>query len=381
MKSKQESVSSFQMASLLLTFTTGSSVIFIPGQITNAAKNGAWISILISYLLGVMILAILIYLYKRAPELSWVGFMRKTAGPWVTSLLLIPLTFVIFWQLAAIVIEIGGFFKSTMMKDTPNSIIQGLFFLTVALTARAGIEVMARMFLLLLIFMYIFVMAVLLLASPLFHGEYLLPVIPDGFKPILYGAYISYGFPYAEIALFSLLLPFTRRKESGRLTKYLHLALFINCLTLVFSILCTIMVLGPMSGHLNYSLFQLARLISIQDILERVESVIGFSLIIGVYMKAAIVLFMITTLLSDWFNIKDSRLLTYPVALIGLLLSVSMYPDEITFFVDGYTMWTLIDHTAYVMPLLIIFVVALFRRKKGGTSSPTAASSSQNGKP
>ncbi len=269
MNNKQESVSSLQLASLLLTFATGSSIIFIPGQMTNAAKNGAWISILISYLMGAIILAALIYLYKRAPELSWVEFMRKTVGNWITTLLLIPFIIVLFWQLAAIVIEIGGFFKSTMMKDTPNSIIQGLFFLTAALTARAGIEVMSRMFTMLLVFMYVFVVFVLLLASPLFHGEYLLPVMPEGFKPILYGAYISYGFPYAEIALFSLLLPFTRKKESGRLTKYLQLALFINCLTLILSILCTIMVLGPMSGHLNYSLFQLARLISIQDILER----------------------------------------------------------------------------------------------------------------
>jgi spore germination protein KB len=223
---------------------------------------------------------------------------------------------------------------------------------------------MARMFILLLVFMLLFAIVVMLLASPLFHAQYLLPIMPDGMKPILHGAYIAYGFPYAEIALFCLLLPYTRRKDTEHLHKYMQIALLINCVTLILSIVCTIMVLGPLAGHLNYSLFQLARLISIQDILERVESVIGFSLIIGVYMKAAIVLFMLSTLLSQWFRIQDNRFLIYPVALIGLLLSITMYPNEITYFVDGYTIWTLIDHTTYITPLIIVGIVAYVRRKR-----------------
>lgn len=357
-----ETVSSLQMASLFLTFVTGSAIIFIPGQLAAVAANGAWISVLLSYAAGAMLLAAILYLYRWSSGEGLVLILRHTVGKWGMYALLIPLTAVLFWQLAAIVIEISSFFKSTMLKDTPSPVIQGLFFLIAALSARSGIEVMSRMFTLLLIFMFFFAMMVMVLAVPLFHPEYLLPVMPDGIKPILHGAYISYGFPYAEIVLFSLLLPYTRRKEAGKLGAYMQLALLVNGTALCLSIVCTLMVLGPLSGHLNYSLFQLARLISIQDILERVESVIGFSLIIGVYMKAAIVLFMICHLLSEWFELDNWRLLVCPVALIGLLLSATMYPNLVTYFSDGYTIWPVIDHISYVGPLLIACVISWFKR-------------------
>ncbi|MHA7966918.1 GerAB/ArcD/ProY family transporter [Paenibacillus sp. CAU 1782] len=370
MNAKQQTVSALQMAALFLTYVTGSAIIFIPGQLAAAAGNAAWISLLLAYGMGALLLAAVLYLFHWSQGEGWVGILRQTVGNGVASVLLIPFAAGVFWQLAAIVIEIGSFFKSTMMKDTPTAVTQTLFFLIAALTARAGIEVMARMFTLLLIFMFLFAIVVMLLASPLFHTEYLLPVLPDGIKPVLHGTYIAFGFPYAEVILFSLLLPFTRRKEAGSLGKFFQLALLINGLTLCMSIVCTFMVLGPLSGHLNYSLFQLARLISIQDILERVESVIGFSLIIGVYMKATIVLFMLSQLLSEWFKLNNTRLLICPVALIGLLLSITMYPNQITYFSDGYTLWTIIDSAVYVCPLLLAFAFSLFRGKPG--KSPAA---------
>lgn len=52
-------------------------------------------------------------------------------------------------------------------------------------------------------------------------------------------------------------------------------------ITLVTSIVCSIMALGPLADELKYSLYQLARLIFIGEIIDRIESVIGISLIMG----------------------------------------------------------------------------------------------------
>jgi spore germination protein KB len=270
-------------------------------------------------------------------------------------------------MLAAIVMDIGVFFKSTMMKQTPSYMIHTLFFFLAALTARAGIEVMARMFILLLFTMFGFSIIVWIAVAPYYHPYYLLPVMPDGIKPILHGTYIAFGFPYAEISLFAMLLPYVRKQEEPILGKQMYFALLINGVTLLTSVVCSIMAEGPLVGQLKYSLYQLARLIYFQEIFERVESVIGFSLIAVSYMKATIVLFIVTKVLSRLLKLEDERLLVFPITLICLILSITMYSNE-TEFVEGVNViWPLFNNTAYNLPLLLVMAVTLFRRagKKG----------------
>ncbi|UKS28248.1 spore germination protein [Paenibacillus sp. HWE-109] len=362
-----ESISSFQVGMLFLAGMTGSSIVLIPGPLAGAAKNGAWISFLLAFALGMFILTCVLYLQRKYPGMAFIEYSRQSIGKWLTIIVAVPYICAMFWQVAAIVIEIGGFFKSTMMKETPSYAINCLFFIVIALTARAGIEVMARMFVVLLFMMFGFIFLVLALVSPYFHPEFLLPIIPDGIKPVLHGAYIAYGFPYVEVALYAAILPFVRKKDKDKIGKYMVFALIINGITLLASIVCSIMVLGPLTGELKYSLFLLARLIFIQEILERTESVIGFSLIIGSYMKTSILLFILTNVISQLFKLKDDRILTYPIAVICLLLSITMYPNEPSFMEDGYVMWTLFDNFAYLLPLILIIIVTIFRSKKSGT--------------
>lgn len=351
---KKESISSIQTALLFLVGITGSSIILIPASVTGAARNGAWISFLIAWLAGFLLLLSILYLQKQHPGLTFMEYSRRMVGRPVATIMAILFLLALFWQEAAIVIEVSGFFKSTMMKNTPSPVINAMFFTMAALTARAGIEVMARMFSILALIMFGCVTAVLLLVSVNFHPEFLLPVMPDGIKPILHGAYIAYGFPYAEVVIFSWILQFVRKDEAHRLGRDMCSAFVINGITLLFSIISSIIVLGPLAGDLKYSLYQLARLVFVQEIIERIESVIGLSLIIGSYMKSTIVLFIITRLLSQLSGLSNYRIVIFPTTLICLLLSVTMYANEASFVEDGYVMWPLFNTIAYVVPMLIV---------------------------
>ncbi|AJY73540.1 GerAB/ArcD/ProY family transporter [Paenibacillus beijingensis] len=359
---KQETVSSIQMAMLFLTYVTASAIVNIPAPLTGAAKNGAWISILLACTMGMLILACVLYLHRQYPGLTFIEYTRKAIGRWLTIIVAIPFLCSAFLQLANIVIDIGGFFSTSMLRSTPNYVVQSIFFFMAALTARAGIEVMARMSVLLIISMLGFVIAVLLMVSPYFHPDYLLPVMPNGIKPILHGAYIAYGFPYGEVTLFAAMLPFVRVKERPKIGKYLFLAIIVNGFTLLTSVVCSIMANGPLVGELKYSLFQLARLINIQEIIERIESVIGFSLIAGSYMKASIQLFILTNVLSQLLKLQDERLLTFPIAFVCLLLSLTMFKDEMEFVETVSVIWPLLLNVTYVLPLLLIVAVTLIKR-------------------
>ncbi|MFC5652522.1 GerAB/ArcD/ProY family transporter [Paenibacillus solisilvae] len=203
-------------------------------------------------------------------------------GPWLTALLSIPFILLVFHMVSGIVLDVGIFVTTTMMRETPIFVLNSLIFLLIAFTVRAGIEVMVRMFTNLILIMLFFVFIVLLLSIPNYKMDQLLPIMPEGFKPIMHGAYFTFGFPYAEIFLFATILPFVKKKQGIKygMKRYMFIALIallLNIIILILSVLCVNMVLGPAIGDIKFSLYMVARMIDIQEIVQRIESVIGMS--------------------------------------------------------------------------------------------------------
>jgi spore germination protein KB len=251
-----------------------------------------------------------------------------------------------------------------MMRATPPYVFHSLILLVAAMTARAGIEVMARMFVLLLCYLIFFTLIVLVLAMPHYQVGNLLPVFPEGLKPVIHGTYMILGFPYGEVVLFSLILPFVRKEKDNPLKKYMFLSLLIHGFLLCISILCTIMALGPLAGSFKFSLFQLARLINIREIITRIESFTGIALIVGSYMKTTIMLFILKETLSRVLKLKDERIMIFPVTVISLLLTLTMFKTEIEFVESVFVVLPLVITIVLVLPLLFITFVTFFRGKK-----------------
>ncbi|MFC5703973.1 endospore germination permease [Cohnella faecalis] len=358
MMQKRYTVSSWQMAALFLAYITGSAIVWIPAPLTGAAKNAAWISLWLAFGLGTLVLACILYLHRRYPDLTFVEYSELTLGRIATTIIAIPFLGMLLLMLSNITIGISQFFNSTMMRETPSYVFHLLILFTAAITVRAGIEVMARMFMLLLIALFIFVFSVLLLNLSSYRPELLTPVFEQGFKQTFFGIYQTWGFPYGEIILFSTVLPFIRR-DRQHLGKLMFSALLINAISLSLSILCTIMALGPMAATVKFSLFELARLVEVADIIERIESVIGMTLIAASYMKATIVLFIFNATLSRLLRLQDEKILIFPTAFLTFLLTMTMYRNELEFNENVTAEWPLIITFFGVVPNLIIILVTV----------------------
>ncbi|NOU90598.1 GerAB/ArcD/ProY family transporter [Paenibacillus sp. LMG 31460] len=365
---KRISVSSRQMATLFLSFLTGSAIVNIPAPLTGAAKNAAWMSLWMANGLGMLLLFCILYLHRKYPDLTLIQYSRQALGRVMTVIIAVPFLLIFFDMLADIVGDIGGFFKSTMMRETPTYVFHILVLFTAAMTVRSGIEVMARMFTLLVITIFMFSAVVMLLMIPNYNVELLMPLLPDGFKPVLHGAYIAWGFPYAEMILFSMVLPFARPDQEP-LGKFMFVVLLISGISLTLVIVCTIMALGPLAANIKFSLFTLARMIELAEVIERVESVIGLALIVGSYMKASIVLFAINLGLSQLFRLQDERILIFPITFVALLLSLTMFRNDFEFMEHVGTVWPLLITVTGVVPILLLTIVTAFKSRRKQESS------------
>ncbi|MDP4097112.1 spore germination protein [Paenibacillus sp. P96] len=361
---KEQTISSGQLSILFFVFMTGSAIINVPGPLVLRAGNGAWLSLMIAGIVGAGVLTCMLYLHRKYPGLNYMAYSRKLVGPFFTYVFGFMAIFFLHYMQSAIVLDAGLFMVTSMLRETPLYVFNLLLFMVAALTARAGIEVMARMFTLIIGIVIFCTVAVLLLAIPLYHVDYLLPILPKGIIPVMHGVYTASGFPYMEVIVFAMLLPCVRADQRGKTGRYMFLSLGLNIIILCISTVCAIMTLGPLTGDTMYSLFALARLIEFQEIIQRIESVIGMSLIADSYMKVAIALYVLNAILCELFRIKDRTILILPLALIGFLNTLVTFNGTTEWFNFVSVIHPVWNFFSLTLPLLILTLTAVIRKRK-----------------
>lgn len=363
MDTRGHTISSTQLGILFFTFLTGSSIINIPGPLIAAANNSAWLSILLSWSAGCLLLTGMLYLHRRFPKTDFIEISSKLIGKVATFVIVIILLLpYIIHMGTGITLDVGLFMESSMMSETPIYIFTSTILIVTVVTVMAGIEVIAQMFTLLIVTLLVFVGIVLLLSIPDYDFSNLKPLIPSKFKPVLLGAYMSFTFPYAELVLFSMLIPFVKEDEQKRIPKVMYASMTLNLIILILVTMCTILVFGPIAGDRKFPMFELARMIEVQEIIQRIESVIGMSLIVGSYMKVTITLYVMNLILVRLFNIRDSRMFILIVGLIFFLNGKASF--------TGVRKWVEIvsylgpiwSPFVFVLPVVLLLAVSVIRR-------------------
>jgi spore germination protein KB len=265
---------------------------------------------------------------------------------------------------ANITLGLSSFFSITMMVETKQYIFHFLILLSAALTAHAGFEVMARMFTLMLVFTYFTIAVILLFLLPMYDPWMLLPQLNEGIKPILYGAYISYGFPYSEIYVFAPLMCFVQPNQKEPLGRFMIYASVINVATMIAVSVCAFMVMGETAGTRKFVLYSMARLLELPGIVERVESIAGITLIAGSFIKTTIAIFSLSVTFSRLFKFNNTRLVIFPLTGLIFFLSMTMFPNEAEAVETWNVLWPLISSICAI-PIVIAVIVSLVRSPSG----------------
>lgn len=357
-----ESIGNWQMIILFQAFITGSSILNIQGPMIGIAENGAWISIMLINAFSFLILLLILNLHEKYPDESYIQYSKKLLGKPLALIFGIPFLLWLFHLNANITYGMGQFFTTSMMKSTPLYVFHFLILMVAGLTVRAGIEVMARMFNGLLFFVIFIILMIFLLNITHYHPEFLLPVVPEGWKPVLHGAYVGFGFPYMDIMYFAMILPFLKKEKGKPFKRWMYAGLLFNGLILAFTIVSSIMILGPIAGNEKFPIYQAARIIEIGEIIQRVESVFGMALIIGSYMKITMMLFIINEVFTQLFNLSDKRAFVFPNMLLVYLFSLTMYENEVELGESGSIMETIIAFFLGFVPLVIVTLRSHFKK-------------------
>ncbi|MNN03845.1 Spore germination protein YndE [compost metagenome] len=352
--------SPLQFFSLLVLFQLGTALVVNLGM--DAGKD-AWIAVLAGMMIGMLLYLGYAFLYTLFPDKLPTQYSRILYGKYVGGVIGFAYT-VFYMNKASRDLMDGGLlvFASTL-KETPLFIINTMMMLTVVYVLHKGVEVLARTAFILLWVVFLIGMIILLLVlfSGILDFTRILPVLSNGFQPVLKSVYRqNYQFPFGEIICFTMIMPFLSNQKAGLRAGLLSILL--SGLILSATVVITISVLGvEIAGRSIFPLLTMVGKASIGDFVQRMDILVVMVLIIGDFFKISVYFYAAVIGISDLMQIPYRKVL-YPLALIVLFSSLTIARTYSEHVKKGGDVLYKMDPLFYViLPAALIIAALIYR--------------------
>ncbi|MGO4108500.1 GerAB/ArcD/ProY family transporter [Paenibacillus sp. YAF4_2] len=353
-----------QFMILIMVGTIGDSILIMPTITAGSSKQDAWLSMLLAFIGGLAAGGLFGAIANQLQRISLYEAIRQRLGVWFGGFIFLLFLFPSFMCILTLFSEMSQFMTTQLMPETPVIAIIILFAAVIIIAYRYGIEAYARMGELLFpVFMGLFLLLVVFLL-PQIKWTNLHPIMATGMLPIINGSLPAFASGFVEMAVLLMLVPYVA--GSSRLTRPILTGFAVGGMVLFLVVLLSILVLGPnLMQSKYYPTFVLAQKITIGHFLERIEAIMAFLWIITVFYKTLIHFFTVTTGLAQVFRLQESKMLTIPLGMILLVLTVVGTPNIVVYneILQLYYPW--FDMTFFlVLPLIILCLLLAVKPKQ-----------------
>lgn len=362
-------ISGFQFFCLIFLFEIGSSSLI---GLAVAAKQDAWISLLIAIIMGCILLIVYIKLYEIFPDKLFTKYVEDIVGTYPGKLLAI-IYIVYFMYIAARVLRDFEELLVITLYNASSLITIGILMMILIMYAiYKGYEVFARVnevafFLIVLIFIAVVGFE---LISKVIDLNNLKPVLENGWEPIFKSAFpLTVTFPFGEIITLAMFMPYLKNPKNAM--KVGVPALFFAGLMLVVLTILNISILGvDVQQRATYPLLTAVSYINIANFIQRLDSLIVIVMVLGGFIKITVFFFCATHGAAQLFKVKKNDTLTYPIAVIILISSIWMAPNYLEHYKEGLDIVPYYLHIPLqiIIPIVLL-IIALIQKKMNQKSS------------
>lgn len=369
---ENEKISARQFGLLVVLFTIGSSILIIPASLAADAKQGAWFGAILGSLFGILLVWLYTAISQNFPESTFVQLTEKLLGRWLGKT--VSLFFIVFvFILGSLILRnIGDFLTTQIMPETPIQAIHVLFLIAVIIGARLGIETLARLVDLLFPWVALFFIILTVSLTPQMKLENIQPLFEGGIKPLVRSVLTMLSAPFMELIVFLMITPAINRSDkikasflTGTLIGGMLLTLIVTLSILVLSAEITLRNLYPS--------YALAKMINIGDFIQRIEIIMAGIWFISIFFNLVLCFYASALGLAQVLNVQDYRILTFPLGMIMLVISILAYPNTAYYFSFFPKIWLPYAFTfSFFIPLLLLILSSIRRRRlqKHKTASP-----------
>jgi spore germination protein KB len=351
----------YQVALLLVLSRTIAPIIFLPVVTLGETRTSAWVAALIAIFPSLILGWLILKLASKFPKETIIEYAPKLLGRWLGGILSLSLIFFFFFNFSFTLRQFGEFVVNSSMPETPIEVFAGLLAIGILYGVNQGVETIARgnAFVLPIILGSVFL--AIIGAAPNMKAEALLPIISVPWLEIFKGVLLVFSW-FAELTVLLILYPMINKPREAHLPIYG--SIIFSCIFVAIIAISTIAVLGPLEAmDQTYPFYSVVKMISLADVIERLESIFLAIWTASVYLKGCIYLFCTLYSLSQFLNLKDYKALASPLALLGIFTSIFMannYPELNSLF--SLPSWLPFIMVFSLMTPILLVVISIFRK-------------------
>ena len=358
-------IDAHQLLVLIFLFEMGSAIL-VP--IATEAKQDAWLAVLIGLAGGCCLFWIYHSLYSYYPDIPLTEYIQRILGSFLGKVLAFFYVLYFMYIAARVLRDFGEMLIIVFYPQTPLFVMNVLMVLVVVYTIRKGIEVIARTGELLFISMMLLGIfgTILIIISGIIDVSNLEPVLEEGLKPVINNVFTeTLFFPFGEIIVFAMILPYLNQKSKAMKTGLLGLVLSGLIIALIKAL--NISVLGVnLVSRSHFPLLSTIQTIEVAGFLQRLDIIFMITTVIVGFFKISLYFYASLAGTANLFNIKNSANLAYPLGLLLLVLSITIASNFSEHVYEGLQIVPLYVHLPFqvIIPGLLLIIAYFKNRKK-----------------
>jgi len=358
---KNWKINSLQFGTLV-SFTILSSLIGIGfNNVTRMAKADAYISIIISYIIGFIPILLFIYLFNQEKTINEliIDTFGKILGTIINYLLLIPIAIIGICS----VYSISNFMVSQFLSNTPIIIIYVVPSIVILYGIIKGIEALSRTSLILYVITIILVLIAILGLAPQLEFDNFKPMLENGLTLPIKGSLI---FTVSDIIPVFIMLTISKKNIANKekTTKSIIIFYTLSILMMFFNIFMTIGTLGiHLTTMYQYPEYMVLKQISFFNFLDRIENFVTIQWIFRTFMLVSMVVFYIKNTIK-----KNNNSLVLPALILAIIIALDLiiFKNNTMFTNFVYKIYPYSNLVFFIM-ILIISIVVFIKNKRRTT--------------
>ncbi|MCU6794985.1 spore germination protein [Paenibacillus sp. WQ 127069] len=363
-----EKISLSQLFVLIFSFHLGTTIVV---SVANQAKQDAWIAILLASFIGIGLIQFYSFILMKMPNKNLFEILEACFGRKIAILVSLGYIEYFIYNASRNLRDFCELIKIVIFPNTPMEFISLTFMLVIAYILYMGIEVLGRsmeIFFPYTVFFLILIMFLLYIGGNI-HLENLQPILAEGFKPILKAIFpVLLTFPNGELIVLTIIGAYVT--QCKHIKKISIISVTLAGLLLTGFTMIKISVLGfEINERSTFPLLNAAREISVANFIERLDAVVVFVMMMGIYVKVSI--FFYCALRGIGYVSKlHYRPFVIPVAMQIALFAILIAANTTEHFQEGFQLVPLYIHLPiqYIIPFLIFLFIICKNIKKGGAA-------------
>lgn len=350
-----------QLGAILLLVRITPMTLTLPNVIGMPSSQGLWITGILGTVISLPLLAWMVALCRAEGLNDVVRISRRLLGTIIGS--------VVGWLFVLYLLILAGLqlrsaseaYLTGTMPETPIWAITALTALVSAGIARRGISLIAMMSELVAFLVLVLVLLTIVLPLDVMDLRNLLPLVPEGLRPLALptGTVVSVFFDMAVLMMIAPTVISGRGLMQGTIW-----AALVAGTVLTLLIVAVTAVFGPISTALELPALSLSRIVSVGQVVERIELTMMASWTFGVGVALAVLLWAAAVASAHLLGLRCFEPLVYPLGGLAMFLGIRMWPDSGSFDRSVAAIRGGLVTSVFILVVLVILTAASWLRRR-----------------